>query len=155
VGQSAVEATNGQHMRSYIPADDYLACVCQHYCCTLTLHKCIHVCVDLLVLLPHVLTHSTCLHHQGALQVSDEELLQGFRRCRELGALPMVHAENGDAVVYGQQAVFEAGITGPEVRNNMSTQITIYLPACLPSYLPGSACVGASSTCGSESPAAP
>jgi hypothetical protein len=27
---------------------------------------------------------------QGALMVNDEELLQGFSRCRELGALPMV-----------------------------------------------------------------
>ena len=32
-------------------------------------------------------THS---HLQGALMVNDEELLQGFSRCRELGALPMV-----------------------------------------------------------------
>jgi hypothetical protein len=122
--------------------------------------------------------------------VSDEELLQGFSRCRELGALPMVsrrygywhikgtaailpdvaihphtkgtavyvqhcagvllstlmngallgavdvswrcrrclgvalllllgmcaqvHAENGEGVALGQQAVFEAGVTGPE-----------------------------------------
>jgi hypothetical protein len=27
---------------------------------------------------------------QGALMVNDEELLQGFMRCRQLGALPMV-----------------------------------------------------------------
>jgi hypothetical protein len=27
---------------------------------------------------------------QGALMVNDEELLQGFLRCRQLGALPMV-----------------------------------------------------------------
>lgn len=32
----------------------------------------------------------TDLHLQGALMVNDEELLQGFSRCRELGALPMV-----------------------------------------------------------------
>ncbi len=47
--------------------------------------------------------------------MSDEQLLHGLQRCKELGALPMVHAENGDAVVFGQTAVFEAGITGPEV----------------------------------------
>lgn len=28
--------------------------------------------------------------YKGALQVTDEELLGGFERCKELGALPMV-----------------------------------------------------------------
>ncbi|KAI7845659.1 hypothetical protein COHA_000773 [Chlorella ohadii] len=52
--------------------------------------------------------------YKGALMVNDEQLLQGFRRCKELGAVPQVHAENGDAVAEGQQRVFDAGITGPE-----------------------------------------
>lgn len=46
--------------------------------------------------------------------MSDEQLLAGFQRCRQLGALPQVHAENGDAVALGQERVFAAGITGPE-----------------------------------------
>eukprot|EP00775_Hariotina_reticulata_P003434 gene3434-3706_t len=33
---------------------------------------------------------------------------------RELGAVPQVHAENGEAVVLGQQLVYDAGVTGPE-----------------------------------------
>lgn len=46
--------------------------------------------------------------------VTDEQLLQGFSRCRDLGALAMVHAENGDAVALGQKSVFEdARITAP------------------------------------------
>ncbi|KAL6746708.1 hypothetical protein V8C86DRAFT_2933980 [Haematococcus lacustris] len=53
--------------------------------------------------------------YKGVLQVNDEELLQGLRLCKQLGALPMVHAENGDGVVYGQRHVFEEmGVTGPE-----------------------------------------
>ena len=52
--------------------------------------------------------------YKGALMVQDAELLAGMRRCRELGALAMVHAENGDAVEDGRAAVFAAGITGPE-----------------------------------------
>ncbi|KAF6251761.1 hypothetical protein COO60DRAFT_1622674 [Scenedesmus sp. NREL 46B-D3] len=52
--------------------------------------------------------------YKGALMVNDEELLQGFIRCRQLGALPQVHAENGEAVALGQRLVFDAGVTGPE-----------------------------------------
>ena len=48
--------------------------------------------------------------------VKDEEFVQGLSRCKELGALAMVHCENGDAVAEGQKKVFESGITGPEVR---------------------------------------
>jgi len=52
--------------------------------------------------------------YKGALMVTDEELLQGFKKCKELGAVPQVHAENGDAVVEGQTRIFGLGITGPE-----------------------------------------
>ena len=55
----------------------------------------------------------TVVRMQGALMVTDEQFLNGLQRCKELGALAMVHAENGDAVVYGQQRTFDAGITGP------------------------------------------
>lgn len=46
--------------------------------------------------------------------VNDELLLQGFKKCKSLGALAMVHAENGDAVFEGQKRMIELGITGPE-----------------------------------------
>ncbi|CAI5468112.1 unnamed protein product, partial [Closterium sp. Yama58-4] len=52
--------------------------------------------------------------YKGALQVDDQQLLDGFTRCKHLGAIPQVHAENGDAVVWGQQHIFDLGITGPE-----------------------------------------
>lgn len=46
--------------------------------------------------------------------VKDELMIEGFKKCKSLGALPMVHAENGDAVFEGQQRMIELGITGPE-----------------------------------------
>lgn len=46
--------------------------------------------------------------------ISDELLLQGLKKCKSLGALAMVHAENGDAVFEGQERMIELGITGPE-----------------------------------------
>lgn len=52
--------------------------------------------------------------YKGALQVSDDELVRGFQRCRDLGALPMVHAENGDMVAWLQERLVASGVTGPE-----------------------------------------
>ncbi|CAM6094923.1 unnamed protein product [Calypogeia fissa] len=52
--------------------------------------------------------------YKGSLMVTDAEFLQGLKKCKELGALAQVHAENGDAVAEGQQTIFDQGITGPE-----------------------------------------
>ncbi|XP_050237063.1 dihydropyrimidinase [Mercurialis annua] len=54
------------------------------------------------------------LAYKGSLMISDELLLEGLKRCKSLGALAMVHAENGDAVFEGQKRMIELGITGPE-----------------------------------------
>jgi dihydropyrimidinase len=43
----------------------------------------------------------------------DEELIAGFRRCRELGALPQVHAENGELIAYLQAKMLAEGVTSP------------------------------------------
>ncbi|KAF9594009.1 hypothetical protein IFM89_026721 [Coptis chinensis] len=55
------------------------------------------------------------LAYKGILMVSDELLLQGFKKCKSLGALAMVHAENGDAVAEGQIRMIDLGITGQRV----------------------------------------
>ncbi len=52
--------------------------------------------------------------YKGALMVEDDEMYASFRRCAALGALPMVHAENGDIVAELQQRYLAEGITGPE-----------------------------------------
>lgn len=52
--------------------------------------------------------------YKNALMVDDEILYQSFSQCRELGALPLVHAENGEAVFRLQQSLLDQGITGPE-----------------------------------------
>ena len=41
--------------------------------------------------------------YKGALMVNDDELYHSFSRCAGLGAMPLVHAENGD-VVFRMQA---------------------------------------------------
>ncbi|KAH9741762.1 Dihydropyrimidinase [Citrus sinensis] len=52
--------------------------------------------------------------YKGSFMINDELLIEGFKRCKSLGALAMVHAENGDAVFEGQKRMIELGITGPE-----------------------------------------
>ncbi|WP_428925435.1 dihydropyrimidinase [Marinibacterium sp. SX1] len=52
--------------------------------------------------------------YKGALMVNDDEMFASFTRCAELGALPLVHAENGDIVADLQARLLAAGNTGPE-----------------------------------------
>ena len=52
--------------------------------------------------------------YKGALMVNDDELYNSFLRCAGLGAMPLVHAENGDVVWHLQQHYLGTGVTGPE-----------------------------------------
>ena len=52
--------------------------------------------------------------YKGALMVNDDEMFASFSRCAELGALPLVHAENGDVVASLQQRLMAEGNNGPE-----------------------------------------
>lgn len=52
--------------------------------------------------------------YKNAIMVEDETLLKSFRRCLELGAMPTVHAENGELVFGLQRDLLARGITGPE-----------------------------------------
>ena len=52
--------------------------------------------------------------YKNAIMADDETLVNSFRRCVELGAMPTVHAENGELVYQLQQEMLAKGITGPE-----------------------------------------
>ena len=52
--------------------------------------------------------------YKNAIMCDDETLVKSFRRALELGAMPTVHAENGELVYLLQQQVAAQGITGPE-----------------------------------------
>jgi dihydropyrimidinase len=52
--------------------------------------------------------------YKGSLMVNDDEMFSSFQRCAELGALPLVHAENGDVVAAMTQKLLDAGNNGPE-----------------------------------------
>ena len=52
--------------------------------------------------------------YKGAIMCDDETLVNSFKRCRELGALATLHAENGELVYTLQQDIYDKGIHGPE-----------------------------------------
>ena len=52
--------------------------------------------------------------YKGALMVDDDEMYSSFKRCAELGALPLVHAENGDVVAQLSAKLLAEGNNGPE-----------------------------------------
>jgi dihydroorotase-like cyclic amidohydrolase len=46
--------------------------------------------------------------------MNDEDIYQCMAHMKNIGAISMVHAENGEMVVAGQKKMLEMGITGPE-----------------------------------------
>ncbi len=52
--------------------------------------------------------------YKNAIMCDDETLVNSFKRALELGAMPTVHAENGELVFLLQKEVVKMGITGPE-----------------------------------------
>ncbi|MCJ8337316.1 MAG: dihydropyrimidinase [Pseudomonadales bacterium] len=52
--------------------------------------------------------------YKNAIMADDEILVNSFARCLELGAMPTVHAENGELVFQLQKDLLAKGITGPE-----------------------------------------
>ena len=52
--------------------------------------------------------------YKNAIMCDDETLVNSFKRALELGAMPTVHAENGELVYLLQTEVAKMGITGPE-----------------------------------------
>ncbi|MFI8620280.1 dihydropyrimidinase [Marinomonas sp. NPDC078689] len=52
--------------------------------------------------------------YKNAIMATDDILVASFTKCLELGALPTVHAENGELVYHLQNSLMEQGIIGPE-----------------------------------------
>ena len=52
--------------------------------------------------------------YKNAIMCDDETLVNSFKRSLELGAMPTVHAENGELVFMLQAEMKARGITGPE-----------------------------------------
>lgn len=51
--------------------------------------------------------------YNNVLRIDDEGLYKAFETARDLGALCIVHAENGDLVEQNTKKLLNLGITGP------------------------------------------
>ncbi len=61
-----------------------------------------------------ITTFKHFMAYKGALMVNDDEMYASFQRLAELGAIAMVHAENGDVVAELTAKLLAQGNTGPE-----------------------------------------
>lgn len=52
--------------------------------------------------------------YKNSLQLSDGQLIKVFDICKKLGAIPLVHAENGDVIDHLSSKLLKLGVTGPE-----------------------------------------
>ncbi|XP_018375233.1 PREDICTED: dihydropyrimidinase isoform X1 [Trachymyrmex cornetzi] len=52
--------------------------------------------------------------YQDMFMLRDPELIETFKTCKEIGAIAMVHAENGDLIAENAKKLLAAGVTGPE-----------------------------------------
>lgn len=52
--------------------------------------------------------------YSGTFMLQDDEIFQVFSKSRELGAIVMVHAENGSVIKELEKEMSTMGITGPE-----------------------------------------
>ncbi|XP_027203248.2 collapsin Response Mediator Protein isoform X2 [Dermatophagoides pteronyssinus] len=52
--------------------------------------------------------------YKDSLMLRDDDLMNVLIKCRQLGALPCIHAENGDIIEYNIRKLKSLGITGPE-----------------------------------------
>jgi dihydropyrimidinase len=52
--------------------------------------------------------------YKGVFMLQDDEIFQVFTKCRELGGIAMVHAENGSVITELEKEMSTLGITGPE-----------------------------------------
>ncbi|CAF1062787.1 unnamed protein product, partial [Brachionus calyciflorus] len=90
-------------------------------CCDYAFHPCIYnynqqVEKDMEVLVKEKCVNSFKIFmvYKDLYMINDTDLIKVFKKCKELGAIPMVHAENGDLIEEGQKKVKSLGITGPE-----------------------------------------
>jgi len=90
-------------------------------CCDYVFHSCVYEYNDKVAKEMETLckekgvnSFKSFMAYKDSLMIRDEDLIKVFKRCKELGAIAMVHAENGDLIDECTRKIKELGITGPE-----------------------------------------
>ncbi|XP_036148726.1 dihydropyrimidinase isoform X4 [Monomorium pharaonis] len=91
----------------------------QKVCCDYALHVAVtswspKVKEDMATLVKNHGVNSFKMFMVYSFMLRDPELIETFKACKELGAIAMVHAENGDLVAENTKTLLAAGVTGPE-----------------------------------------
>jgi len=109
-GQSLVEAYEAWAARAKPKVNsDY-----SFHCCITYWADTIPGDMEVLVKEKGITSFKIFLAYKDLFQVNDDEVLKIMQAAKKLGAMTLVHAENGDCVVTGQQRMEELGIYGPE-----------------------------------------
>ncbi|MHB2166346.1 dihydropyrimidinase [Alsobacter sp. R-9] len=108
-GQSMLAAYQDWRQRAEKAAADY-----SFHMAVTSWTKQIHDEMETVVKTYGINTFKHFMAYKGALMVNDDEMHQSFSRCAALGAMPLVHAENGDVVARLQEHYMSTGVTGPE-----------------------------------------
>ena len=108
-GQSMLAAYQDWRRKSEKAASDY-----GFHMAVTSWSKQVHDEMEIVVKTYGINTFKHFMAYKGALMVNDDELYNSFARCAHLGAMPLVHAENGDVVARMQDALLARGILGPE-----------------------------------------
>jgi dihydropyrimidinase len=108
-GQSMLAAYQDWRRKSEKAASDY-----GFHMAVTSWSKQVHDEMEVVVKTYGINTFKHFMAYKGALMVNDDELYNSFARCAHLGAMPLVHAENGDVVARMQEAFLARGVTGPE-----------------------------------------
>ena len=108
-GQSMLAAYQDWRRKSEKAASDY-----GFHMAVTSWSRQVHDEMEIVVKTYGINTFKHFMAYKGALMVNDDELYNSFARCAHLGAMPLVHAENGDVVARMQETLLARGILGPE-----------------------------------------
>uniref|UniRef100_A0A2C9K001 dihydropyrimidinase n=1 Tax=Biomphalaria glabrata TaxID=6526 RepID=A0A2C9K001_BIOGL len=59
-------------------------------------------------------SYKVFMAYKDVFMLDDDEIYHCFKRCKELKALPMVHAENGHLIAIKSRELLQQGVSGPE-----------------------------------------
>ncbi|EDO46551.1 predicted protein [Nematostella vectensis] len=70
--------------------------------------------MEILVKEKGINSFKTFMAYKDVMMINDAEMINCYKKCKEIGAIAQVHAENGDLIDESAKKMIAMGITGPE-----------------------------------------